>query len=187
MRVSIKLMVLSASVLALTACRGKSSSSNSTPPPQPQSDPTPAPAPDPKPDRPNLPLTLQPTLGSIQHELVDKKCVACHSEASVANRHVALSDLSKVILPPNVPAAHDHTDPRFARNDLVREGCPDQSFFYTIMKEGTMPPRAQHVSAEDLTTVASWIKSLGPADPPADLCKDPTEPGDDDDAGGPGS
>lgn len=186
MNIAAQAVLLLSAVLSLVGCQqGKGSSNSVNPSPTAVPQPAPAPTASPDPHQPNLPLTLQPTVDSVQHELVDKKCVACHAEGSASNGHVLLTDLNKVILPPNVTAPHDHTDPHFARADLVREGCPEQSFFYTIMKEGKMPlGPAGHISVADLATVEAWIKSLGPPNPPADFCKDPTEPGSDD--GSPG-
>lgn len=172
--------------LMVAGCNSGGTKQSGTPAPVPTPQPAPEPAPPdptPTPDpQPTLPLTLDATQDSIQKLIVDTRCVACHSAATASNRHVVLTDLTKVITPPGAQPAHDH-DSDLPNTNLIRPGCPNKSFFYSIMKEGKMPKDAsQRLTDDELTKVATWIKSLwaGTGDP----CKDTDEPGDDDDDGG---
>lgn len=87
-------------------------SGNPAPGPTPKEEPTPTePAPS---HQPELPLTLDATQESIQKLIVDLRCVGCHSAATATNRHVVLTDLSKVIAAPGANPSHDHDAVRFA-------------------------------------------------------------------------
>lgn len=147
-----------------------------TPPPQDQSKPE-EPIDDKPEDGNNIPamsLTVEPTMESIQRNLVDKNCVSCHQSATSSNRFIALGDLAIVIQTPGGHQDHDGM-----RHDLISPGCPSQSFFYTIMREGKMPtPPATKVSEENLKTVEKWIISLRPDAGPT-CGSDDDEPGDD--------
>ena len=173
-------IVLALSVSGVLACsKKKTATEQPTPPTQDQSNPdgdkkTTEEKPSDGNNPPPLSLTVEPTMESIQKNLVDKNCVSCHQSATSANRLIALGDLSVVIQTPD--AHHDHNS---MRQDLIKPGCPNQSFFYTIMREGKMPPPpTTEVSEENLKTVEQWIVSLRPdAGPTCD--HDDDEPGDD--------
>lgn len=172
----------------LSSCdRGDGKGDAPTPPPQEQ--PKPDDQNKPKDDEPpQLPLTVQANQESIQKNLVDKTCISCHQSATASNRYVELTDISKLI----EGAGHEHT-PGGPRHNLVKPGCPTQSFFYTIMKEGKMPPPpAGKVSPESLKAVEDWIVSLKPnagnsceSDEPQDQPSgdEPGGSGDDDEPG----
>ena len=99
---------------------------------------------------------LEATVDSIQRNFVNRHCLECHLTATAANRYVSLSDLSTLI--EKTGDGHSH-HPRF----LIKPGCPRESFFLSILKEGKMPPApAQKVSAEAINTIERWIISLHP-------------------------
>lgn len=123
---------------------------------------------------------VEAKLESIQENLVDRDCKSCHQGASRQNRNVDLTDIAAII----VSSEHAH-EPDGARRDLIKPGCPQQSFFLSIMREGKMPPKpASRVDDAKLQAVERWIKSLAP-----DVICESDEPGgndgvDDDEPGG---
>ncbi|MBI1861176.1 MAG: hypothetical protein HYR96_09695 [Deltaproteobacteria bacterium] len=107
-----------------------------------------------------------PTLESIQVDFVNNQCIACHQVASASNRHVALNDLSQIIEGGGGPHSHIRR--------IIKPGCPKQSFFLSILKEGKMPkPPAAPVAPDVLDAIEKWIVSLNPTAGPT--CDD--EPG----------
>lgn len=125
-------------------------------------------------------VTVLPTKESIQRDFVNVSCVGCHTQPTAKNRNVALSDIGAII----VGAPHDHTANPMPRM-LIVPGCPKQSFFLSILKEGKMPPGGQQtVPAATLQAIETWITSLKPdagnscnSDEPEDNEPDPDEPG----------
>lgn len=109
---------------------------------------------------------LQSDLNSIQQDFVNPRCLSCHSEATSSNRDVSLRDISQII-------EGQWTVNLMARRNLIKPGCPLQSFFYTIIKSGEMPPN-ESVDGESLRMIETWIVSLDPS--ASDNCSD--EPGD---------
>lgn len=107
---------------------------------------------------------LLPTLESIQQEFVNNRCVTCHKTATSQNRHVALKDLRTIIEGRGEP--HSHV------RKIIKPGCPKQSFFLSIIREGKMPPR-ETVRDDDVAAIEKWIISLKPDAGPT--CDD--EPG----------
>lgn len=156
-------------------------------------------APSPRPDDqgrhedpvPPVVIKIEPNKESIQKNLMDTACVACHRGATSSNRFVDLSDIETVIS----TGEHIH-DPSAPRHDLVEPGCPKQSFLLSIMREGKMPPPpAERPSDEGLKAVEDWILGLKPGstcdsdEPGGDDGGDSDEPGgngsgDDDEPGG---
>lgn len=105
-------------------------------------------------------IELQGNSASIQSELVTKRCISCHSEATHANRHVDLSDVTKAA-------------------SWLRPGCPDQSLLLSVLKDGKMPPApAARVEAADIEVVARWIEAMVSVEDRH--CEDTDEPGRDD-------
>ena len=105
---------------------------------------------------PQVEAKISPTIQSIQHDFVDKKCLSCHGQATERNRYVALSDLGSIM----DVGSHSH-HPNEMRRDLIKPGCPKQSFFLSIMREGKMP-RGEKVDEETLKTIEQWITGLKP-------------------------
>lgn len=127
--------------LGISSCGGKSKKDDSSEPPQ---------------NPPRLTLTVEPTKESIQKNLVDQTCLRCHQTAKPSNREVELADIGKLI-DGSVEHGPGH------RHGFIKPGCPQQSFFLSIMKEGKMPPPpAAKVAAPDLKAVGDWITSLKP-------------------------
>ncbi len=121
----------------------------------------PGPAPEPTP---------QATLTSIQKDFVNKKCVSCHQEATASNRHIKLTDLMEIVEGTGHSSGGAHV------RKIIKPGCPKESFFHSIMREGKMPPPpADKPSQEWLKAIAEWIAALKPGA----ICDD--EPGDGDD------
>lgn len=103
------------------------------------------------------PPKLEANLQSVQTVLVNARCVSCHAEPTAKNRQVVLTDIQQVIEKPHAPGRGAH--PRY----LIKPGCPKQSFFLSIIKSGSMPPRPdERVSAEDIKTLEAFIVSLNP-------------------------
>lgn len=104
------------------------------------------------------PVVVQSTRESIQRDFVNVYCLGCHTQANAKNRFVDLTDIVKLAEPGDhtTEAGHHH-------RVLVQPGCPKQSLFLSILKEGKMPPRpAEPVPAETLRSIESWIVSLKP-------------------------
>ncbi len=101
-------------------------------------------------------VTVSPTQESIQRDFVNVSCVGCHSQPTSKNRNVGLGDISALV----VGHPHDHeagTMPRM----IILPGCPKQSLFLSILKEGKMPPRGA-ISQATLQAIETWIISLKP-------------------------
>lgn len=148
--------VLSALFLLLSACSGSSGSS-------PQS---------------GL-LTVSPTRESIQQNLVNVSCLRCHTQATAKNRYVNLTDIMTLTVP------GDHaTEEGHHHRVLILPGCPKQSLFLSLLKEGKMPPTpADSVPMATLKAIEDWIISLKPdagttceGDEPQDTEPGPGEP-----------
>jgi hypothetical protein len=108
----------------------------------------------------------QPTLASIQMDFVDRRCVSCHQEATATNRHVKLTNFMEIVEGTGHPPGGAHV------RKIIKPGCPKESFFHSIMREGKMPPPpAPKPSPEWLKAMADWITSLKPGA----ICDD--EPG----------
>lgn len=134
-----------------SSCTGKSNGPAS-PPPQANEPQDGKPQPSPTPE---LPLVIQPTKESIQTEFVNKSCLGCHESASARNRFVDLRDIGVL-----AEEGHVH-EPGGPRHNLIKPGCPKQSFFLSIIREGKMPPPpAPRPSDENLQAVDAWIVSL---------------------------
>lgn len=117
-----------------------------TPPPPQEKPPVTPPVTD-----DNIKLTAETP--SIQKMLIDKKCLSCHSVATRENRNISLADVLKVT---------DLTPQPVGTRIIIKAGCPDQSFFMSVLKHGTMPLGPEKVVGEDLKVVSDWIKSLKP-------------------------
>jgi|GEM_PF-1817699 len=114
----------------------------------------------------------QPTLASIQKDFVDRKCVSCHQEATSANRHVKLASLMEIVEGTGHPPGGAHV------RKIIKPGCPKESFFHSIMREGKMPPPpAPKPTQEWLKAMSDWITSLKPGA----ICDDEPGGGDDGD------
>lgn len=124
--------------------------SGEAPSDQPKADPGP-------PNAPPAKVELEPNAASIQSELVGKRCVSCHTEATHANRHVDLSDVAK-------------------GGSWLRPGCPSQSLFLSVLKDGKMPPApAARLEGSKVDIVARWIEDMVKAEDRH--CEDTDEPG----------
>ena len=128
----------------------------------------------------DTPAKLEPDLKSIQTVFISKKCVSCHAEATERNRFVVLTEISQIIEKTDKKDGHQHhlneATPLAdqVRKNLIKPGCPKQSFFLSIMKEGKMPPPPSKVSPDELKIIEQWITSLKPD--AGKSCSD--EPGD---------
>lgn len=112
---------------------------------------------------------LTPDIQSIQSDFVNQRCLSCHSEPTVRNQNVWLGDIFQVI---------EGNPIRFpgARQNLIKPGCPKQSFLMIILKSQEMPPRPNPpVDGPTLKILEDWILSLSPT-PRADC--DGDEPAD---------
>ena len=168
-------------IFLLVAC-GSKGGGDKNPPELP---PSPAPPQPPKKeeDKPappsETPAKLEPSLKSIQTIFVTKKCLSCHTEATERNRNVVLTDLSLLIEKTNNDGGHQHhlkdsIPLGQMRKNLIKPGCPKESFFLSIMKEGKMPPPPSKATPEELKIIEQWITSLKPD--AGKSCSD--EPGD---------
>jgi len=142
--------------LFFTAC-GQRNQSEQTPPsePSPQTSPpkTEDAKPENKPAPPVVALVLESTQESIQKNLVDSKCLSCHQEAKATNRNVDLRDIGKLF--GNLSSSQ--------RKDLIIPGCPKESMFLSILREGKMPPNsATKISEQDMKVIENWIKGFPP-------------------------
>jgi hypothetical protein len=118
-------------------------------------------------------LRVSPTLQSVQRDFVDRACLRCHVQSTTANRNVDLTDIARLV----EKAGHHHGDAEHTRF-LIKPGCPKQSLFLSIIREGKMPPPpAPRISAENINAIAEYITSL---DPKAN-CESDEPPDDDDD------
>lgn len=158
-RINWQCAIVGVLALALVSC-GKTPTDGTTV----AGDPPVQPAPIPK-ER-----ELKPTLQSIQADFVNVKCISCHMTATDKNRYVVLTDLSKLI----EGGGHTHgPGGTHHHRHLIKPGCPKQSFFLSILKEGKMPPPpAQKISEKELNVISDWITGLKPS---AD-CKDDEPP-----------
>ena len=112
---------------------------------------------------------LTPDIQSIQSDFVNQRCLSCHSEPTSRNQNVWLGDIFQII---------EGNPIRFpgARQNLIKPGCPKQSFFLMILKAQKMPPTPNPpVDASTLKVLEDWITSL---DPNAGTACDGDEPGD---------
>lgn len=110
------------------------------------------------------------TRESIQQDFVGASCLRCHTQANAKNRYVDLSDILTLTQPGdhNTEAGHHH-------RVLIVPGCPKQSFFVSILKEGKMPPAPdERVLPETIEAIEDWIVGLRPN--PGTAC-DSDEPG----------
>lgn len=124
-------------------------------------------------------VTISPTQESIQRDFVNVSCLSCHTQATPKNRYVNLNDIMALTKPV------DHTiDPEHHHRVLILPGCPKQSLFLSILKEGKMPPApSDPISAATIQALESWIVSLKPnagtscnSDEPVDTNPGPDEP-----------
>lgn len=160
---------------------------STAPTPEPAS--TPAPTPSATPDAPRFGLTVDPTLESIQTNLLDVYCVRCH-QGDDPPRKLSLTNLSQFV-PPN----HVH-DPNGYHGTLVAPGRPGDSMLYIVMSSPRaaqqMPPPTSGlplVTEAQLQAVAAWITALddgGSTDEPGDSDGVADEPGVDDGTDGSG-
>lgn len=101
-----------------------------------------------------VPEKITPTIESIQRNFVDKKCLSCHTQATESNRFIVLRDISQLI---------EGNTSGSGRKNLIKPGCPKESFFLSIMREGKMPPPAYGgVGEESIKTIEEWIAGLNP-------------------------
>lgn len=99
---------------------------------------------------------LEATQESIQRNLVNRSCVSCHLDATVKNRYVSLVDIGSVIEKPGSSPS--------GRRYLIKPGCPKESFFLSIIREGKMPPApAQSISTEEIQVIEEFIRDLNPS------------------------
>jgi len=104
------------------------------------------------------PKELFPTLQSVQTDFVNDRCLSCHQTATAQNRQVALVDIALLI----EGNGHNHGHGNTGRH-LIKPGCPKQSFFLSVMREGKMPPPpGEKVPSETLKIVETWIVELKP-------------------------
>ena len=98
-----------------------------------------------------LAATVEPTRESITAEIVVPSCLDCHRSFQDLTRH------------------YRDYDPRFPRRGTIVKGQPDLSHFYTLIRDGRMPParypQYPRVSVENLAVIREWIESLGGGDP----------------------
>ncbi len=122
---------------------------------------------------------ISPTRESIQRDFVNVSCLRCHTQETVKNRYVDLTDIMNLTQPGdhNTEAGHHH-------RVLIVPGCPKQSLFLGILKEGKMPPGgAETIPVSTLQALETWIVSLKPdagkscnSDEPQDNQPGPDEP-----------
>lgn len=96
------------------------------------------------------------SLESIQRNFVNTTCIECHTGATATNRYVSLVDISTLI---EKPGTKPSGGPK-ARY-LIKPGCPKQSLFLSIMREGKMP-KSGGVPQEIIHTIDTFIKNLDP-------------------------
>lgn len=119
---------------------------------------------------PDISGKLKPEIQSIQTDFVNTKCMNCHSNATERNRFVDLRDISQII----EGSSHSH-QPGETRRNLIKPGCPQQSFFLSIMKESKMPPStADRINEESLKIIEDWIIGLKPN--AGNICNDDEPP-----------
>lgn len=102
-------------------------------------------------------FSVEATRESIQRNVVNVSCLRCHTQATPRNHGVELTDiLSLTSAPEHAPGGHHHSA-------LILPGCPKQSLFVSILKEGKMPPPPeQPLPATTIATIETWITSLKP-------------------------
>ena len=148
---------------------------NTQPEPEPpQTPPDEDKQPPPK-ETPHFGLTIQPTLESIQKDLIDVYCISCHT-GNTPPAKLNLVDLGKFTDP-----HAGHNDPNGYHGRLIVPGKPQDSMLHIVIKStrarDQMPPSTSGipvVTAEQIESVDKWITSLAPADDGGD-----DEPGDD--------
>jgi uncharacterized membrane protein len=87
---------------------------------------------------PSIPLAAN--FPSINANIIQPKCVACHS-ATLARDHVRLDTYSNVMR-------------------YVRPGSASESKLYKITREGEMPPKKYPMlTSEELSVLATWINA----------------------------
>lgn len=107
---------------------------------------------------------LKATLGDVQTRIINPKCLSCHTTSNPDNRNIGLANIADLI----------EGSSSLAPRKIIKPGCPEQSFFFTIMRTGEMPTRGPRVNSEELAAIEEWI--LGLARPILANCSD--EPGD---------
>ncbi len=124
-------------------------------------------------------VTVSPTRESIQRNFVNVSCLQCHAQATPKNRYVDVTDILTLTKP------GDHTtDAGHHHRVLIKPGCPKQSLFFSILKEGRMPPPpSDPIPAATIQALDDWIVSLKPnpgtgcnSDEPVDTNPGPDEP-----------
>jgi hypothetical protein len=100
---------------------------------------------------PEAATAVQPTRESIQRDFVAGTCLRCHRTPTELNRFVDLNDIGKL------------TEAGHHRPAAVIPGCPKQSLFLSILREGKMPPlAAEPIPETTLKAIEDWIVSLRP-------------------------
>ncbi len=115
---------------------------------------------------------LKPTIDSVQQNFVNVRCISCHELPTAKNRHVSLARLSETIEGNGQNPTGGHI------RQLIKPGCPKQSLFSSILREGKMPPPPMaKIEEKEIQIIEDWIRSLNPKA----TCEDSGEPPDDSD------
>lgn len=94
---------------------------------------------------------------SIQKIFINRQCLSCHDSALSSNRFVDLRDLSWVI------EGEAFRSQSSLRKNLIKPGCPNESFLLSVVKSGEMPPAPERrVDQQTIQILKDWILSLQP-------------------------
>ena len=92
------------------------------------------------PDDPVIPLT--PTFQGIMANILQPKCLECHSKATSKNHGVILNSYAEIMN---------------ATHELVTPGEPMDSDLYAAVFGGKMPPNKEKLTAEEIDAIRVWI------------------------------
>ena len=113
--------------------------------------------------------TTAETLHAVQ-EILNERCLPCHSSANEAGRPRAGLDLSESSMPGSMIAVRSH---QLADTFLINPGHPDTSYLVEKIisdspsRGGRMPQDMPPLSDEEIETIRNWV--LGGALIPADF------------------
>lgn len=94
---------------------------------------------------------------SIQKNFINRQCLSCHDQALSSNRYVDLRDLTWIIEGAGVG------NNLSIRKNLIKAGCPKESFLLSVIKSGEMPPAPERrVDQQTIQILNDWILSLWP-------------------------
>ena len=118
---------------------------------------------DPSDQPPSEPDTIQPTLASIQDNVLTPFCTQCHIGSS-APRGLQMDDLATSIA--NLIDVDSAANPQFK---LVSPNQPEQSYFYLKIigdpqAGNQMPLRQAPLSSEIQAVIKTWIENGAPID-----------------------